>query len=110
MTATGSAGGEDERNLRVRVRRSRGLDDLRGELYRGRGAVDGGERRAQLMRHGCDQVGTHLLENALAADVAERIDGADEAARRLSITQPLMQVSSGNRWPFHSGAIASSSA
>jgi hypothetical protein len=32
------------------------------------------------------------------------------AGRRLSIAQPLMQVSSGKRWPFQSGAMASSSA
>src|SRR5262245_25763292 len=41
---------------------------------RDRGAVDRGQRRAQLVRDGRDEVGAHLLEGAVLGQVAERED------------------------------------
>src|SRR5205823_7064606 len=38
------------------------------------GSVDGGERRAQLVRSGRDEVAARLLERMLVGDVAERVD------------------------------------
>ena len=49
---------------------------------RERGAVDRGERRAQLVRHGRDEVLAHRLERALLGEVAERVDGAVLVADR----------------------------
>ena len=43
---------------------------------RHRGAVDRGERRAQLVRDGRDEVALELLDGPLLGEVAERVDGA----------------------------------
>ena len=43
---------------------------------RHRRAVDRGERRAQLVRDGRDELGAHRLERALLGQVAERVDDA----------------------------------
>ena len=58
----------------------RELDVVAAE--RQRGAVDRGERRPQLVRHGGDEVLPHRLERALLREVAERVDGAVLVADR----------------------------
>ena len=45
-------------------------------LERERGAVDRRERRAELVRHGRDEVALQLLDRALLGHVAERVDRA----------------------------------
>ena len=45
-----------------------------GSLQRHRGAVDGGERRAQLVGDGRDEVALQPLDRVLLGEVAERVD------------------------------------
>ena len=47
-------------------------------------AVDRGQRRAQLVRDGRDEVGLHLLDDPLGRDVAEREDPAGDRAGRVA--------------------------
>ena len=73
-----------------------------------RRAVDGGQRRAQLVRGGGDEVGLDLLEPARVGQVAERVDRAAEeahpgdrdpafAARGLDRDQDLVVARVGRR-------------
>ncbi len=57
-----------------------------------RRAVDRGERRAELVRHGRDEVRLHLLHGPLVGDVAERVHGAAREADGGDRQPPLLAL------------------
>ena len=70
-------------------------------LERQRRAVDRGQRRAQLVRDGRDEVAAQLLEHAVGGQVAERVDGAlvelDRRRSRARARAPAARAAASRR-------------